>query len=89
MAISLEKSVFLVKKVDFLGYVVATDGIIMNEKKVKSIKSWKAPASVRDIQIFIGFANFYPRFIKNFSAICAPFTNLLKGYPKKFFWGKE
>ena len=66
MAISLEKSFFHVKKVDFLGYVVATDGVTMNVKKVESIKSWKAPASVRDIQIFIGFANFYRHFIKNF-----------------------
>ena len=82
MAISLEKSVFQVKKVDFLEYVVATDGVTMNEKKVESIKSWKAPASVRDIQSFIGFANFYQRFIKNISAICAPITNLLKGDPK-------
>ena len=82
MAISLEKSVFHVKKVNFLGYVVATDGVTMNEKKVDSIKFWKALASVRDIQIFIGFANFYRRFIKNFSAICAPITNLLKGDTK-------
>jgi len=50
---------------------------------------WKAPASVKDIQIFIGFANFYRCFIKNFSAICTPITNLLKGDPKKFPWGKE
>jgi len=89
IAISLEKSVFHVKKVDFLGYVVATDGVTMNEKKVESVKAWKAPASVKYVQIFIGFANFYRRFIKNFSAICAPITNLLKGDPKKFFWGKE
>ena len=89
MAISLEKSVFHVKKVDFWGYVVATDGVPMNEKKVESIKSWKAPASVKDIQIFIGFANFYRRFIKNFAAICTPITNLLKGDPKKFSGGKE
>jgi len=81
MAISLEKSVFDAKKVDFLGYVVATDSVTMNEKKVQSIKSWKAPAWVKDIQIFIGFANFYRRFIKNFSVICTPITNLLKGDP--------
>jgi len=89
MAISLEKSVFHVKKVDFLGYVVETDGVTMNEKKVESIKSWKAPVSVKDIQIFIRFANFYRRFIKTFSAICTLITNLLKGDPKKFSWGKE
>jgi len=89
MAISLKKSLFLVKKVDFLGYVVATDGVTMNEKKVESVKAWKAPAWMKDIQIFIGFANFYRRFIKNFSAICTPITNRLKGDPKKLFWGKE
>ena len=89
MAISLEKSVFHVKKVDFLGYVVATNGVTMNEKKVESIKSWKAPALIRDIQIFIRFANFNRRFIKNCLTICAPITNLIKGDPKKFFWGKE
>jgi len=89
MSSSLEKSVFHVKRVGFLGYVVATDSVTMNEKKVKSIKSWKAPASVKDIQIFIEFANFYRYSIKNFSAICTPITNLLKGHRKKFSWGKD
>jgi len=89
MAISLEKSVFHVKKVDFLGYVVATDGVTMNEKKVESVKAWRAPASVKDVQNFIGFANFYRRFIKNFSAICAPIPNLLKGDPRNFFGEKN
>ena len=89
MAISLEKSVFQVKKVDILGYVVATDWGTMNKKKVESVKAWRAPALVKDVQIFIGFANLYGRFIKTFSAIWTPTTNLLIGYPKKFFWGKE
>jgi len=61
----------------------------MNEEKVKSAKAWRGPALVKNVQIFIGFANFYRRFIKNFSAICTLITNLLKGHPKKFFWGKE
>jgi len=89
MAISMEQSMFHVKKVDFLGYVVATDGVTMNEKMVEWIKSLKSPASVKDIPIIIGFANFYCRFIKNFSAICTPITNLLNGDLKKFSWGKE
>jgi len=61
----------------------------MNKKKVEAMKSWKAPASVKDIQIFIGFANFNRSFIKDFSTICTPITNLPKGDPKKLSWGKE
>ena len=89
MAISLEKSVFHVKTVDFLGYVVATDGVTMNEKKVETIKAWKPPTTVREGQIFMGFANFYRRFIKNFSDICTPITNLTRGDKTKFVWGKD
>jgi len=59
MAISLEKSVFHVKKVDFLDYVMAKDRVTMNEKKVESVKAWRAPASVKDVHIFVGCANFY------------------------------
>jgi len=49
MAISLDKSMFHVKKADFLGYVVATDGVTMNEKKVESVKAWRAPALVKEV----------------------------------------
>ena len=55
MAISLEKSVFHAKTVDFLGYVIATNEVTMNEKKVETIKAWKPPTSVREVQIFMGF----------------------------------
>ena len=89
MAISLEKSVFHAKTVDFLGYVVATDRVTMNEKKVETIKAWKPPTSVREVQIFIGFANFYRRFIKYFSDNCTPITNLLKRENRSFVLGKD
>ena len=52
MAISWEKSMFHVKKGYFLGYVVATDGVTMNEKKVESVKAWRAPALVKEVQTF-------------------------------------
>jgi hypothetical protein len=91
LAVSLKKSVFHVKKVEFLGYIVSTEGVTMSEKKVESIMKWEAPRSVKDVQIFIGFANFYRRFIKDFSRICKPITETLKGKGGKgsFYWGKE
>ena len=66
LAVSVTKSVFQVELVKFLGYIVATNGVTMSERKVESIKHWKPPRSVKQVQIFIGFANFYRRFIKDF-----------------------
>ena len=87
--VSLEKSVFHVKTVDFLAYVVATNGVTMNEKKVETIQAWKPPTLVREVQILMGLAKFYWRFIKNISDICTPITNWTKGDRTKFVWGKD
>ena len=50
----------------------------MEEERINAVKKWPEPQSVRDIQVFIGFANFYRRFIKGFSRIAAPLTAMLK-----------
>jgi transposase InsO family protein len=78
LQVKLEKCQFHVQKVEFLGFVISPDGISMDPAKVESIVSWPTPKSVRDIQVFLGFANFYRRFIKNFSSVVAPITRLLK-----------
>ena len=89
LAVSIKKSEFHVKAVEFLEYIVATDGVTRSTRKVDSISKWKAPRSVKDVQIFLGFANFYRRFIENFSKICKPITEKLKGDKQKFSWGRE
>ena len=50
----------------------------MEDKQIEAVKNWPEPTSVRDIQVFIGFANFYRRFIRGFSRIAAPLTSMLK-----------
>ena len=50
----------------------------MEEEKIDVVKKWPKPESVRDIQVSIGFANFYQRFIKSFSRIVAPLIAMLK-----------
>ena len=50
----------------------------MEEEKIEAVKAWPEPKSIRDIQVFLGFANFYQRFIQGFSKIAAPFTSMLK-----------
>ena len=75
---NLKKCRFHKDKVRFLGFVVSRDGIRMEEERIDAVKKWPEPQSVRDIQVFIGFANFYRRFIKGFSRIAASLTAMLK-----------
>ena len=50
----------------------------MEDERIKAVKNWPKPTSVRDIQVFISFANFYQRFIQDFSRIAASLTSMLK-----------
>ena len=50
----------------------------MEEERIEALKKWPKPKSVRNIQVFLGFANFYRRFIKNFSRIAAPLILMLQ-----------
>ena len=75
---NLKKCRFHKDEVQFLGYVVSSQGIWMEDEKIEAVKNWSEPKSVQDIQVFIGFANFYWRFIQGFSKIAAPFTWMLK-----------
>ena len=78
LQVKLEKCQFHVQKVEFLGYIISPEGIFMDPAKAELITSWASPKSVHDILVFLGFANFYRRFIKNFSKVVSPITRLLK-----------
>ena len=53
----------------------------MEEERIDAMKNWPEPKSVCDIQVFLGFANFYRRFIQSFSRIAVPLTSMLKMSP--------
>ncbi len=75
---NLKKCRFHEDEVQFLSFVVSAQGIKMEEEKIEAVRDWPEPKSVRDIQVFLGFANFYRRFIRNFSRIAAPLTSMLR-----------
>ncbi|GKV46466.1 hypothetical protein SLEP1_g53447 [Rubroshorea leprosula] len=62
----------------FLGFVVSADGIVIYEEKIKAIKEWPTPKNTSKVQSFHGLASFYRRFIKDFSTIAAPLTEIVK-----------
>ena len=79
------KCLFHSDTVEYLGYVLSPAGLTMAGDKVKTIQEWPEPRKVKDIQSFLGFANFYRRFIPNYSSIVVPLTRLTrKGVPWDF-----
>ena len=74
-----KKCEFFTTQVEFLGFIVSTDGVTMDQSRVDTIQSWPKPVNFHDVQVFLGFVNFYRRFIHRYSQIATPLTNLLQG----------
>jgi len=80
-----EKYEFHSESVEYLGYILSSSSLTMSDDKVKIIQDWLEPKKVKDIQFFLGFANFYYWFIFNYSDIVIPLTHLTwKDIPWKF-----
>ena len=76
LSLKLSKCTFDVPCIEFLGMIIGQGKIEMDSVKLSAIKEWKPPASVKGVRSFLGFANFYRKFIPNFSNMVAP-LNLL------------
>ncbi len=81
-----EKCEFHQSTVSFLGYVISSGGVAMDKRKVRALVNWPRPHSVKELQRFLGFANFYRRFIRNFSTVAAPLTSMSKKGPQRLVW---
>ncbi|KAK3557454.1 hypothetical protein QTP70_027739, partial [Hemibagrus guttatus] len=84
-----EKYEFHVTQVQFLGFIIKPGQIKMDPQKVQAVVDWLSPSSVKEVQRFLGFANFYRKFIRNFSSVAAPLSALTKGNTAGFYWGPE
>src|SRR6266481_338666 len=76
------------QSIEFLGFMVSPAGIAMDIAKTEAISKWPTPSNVKQVQSFIGFANFYRRFIINFSETATPLTRLTQK-DIKFLWGPD
>jgi len=70
----LEKCVFHAPQVEFVGYIISKEGLLMDVKKVQAIVDWVKLETIHNVQCFLSFANFYRIFIMNYSKIATPLT---------------
>ena len=86
--LKLAKCTFDQTEVEYLGLVVQNREVLMDPTKLKAVEQWEPPKLVKVVRSFIGFCNFYRKFIPHFSAIARPLIDLTKkGIP--FNWGKQ
>jgi len=73
-----KKCTFHTDTIEYLGYILSPTGLSMDPAKVQTIQDWPEPRKVKDVQSFLGFANFYRRFIHEYSDIVVPLTRLTR-----------
>ncbi|CAH1425867.1 unnamed protein product [Lactuca virosa] len=79
---------FWLREVQFLGHLVNQNGILVDPAKIEAVMRWEVPRSPSEIRSFLGLADYYRRFIRDFSKIAVPLTRLTrKGVT--FTWGLE
>ena len=84
---NLAKCSFLSSTVAFLGFVISASGISVDPIKTSAIRDWPTPSSLLDTRSFHGLAQFYRRFVRNFSAIAAPLTDMFRH--NQFQWSAD
>ena len=76
--IAIEKCKFHTKKTNFVGFIIKLGQISIDLKKIKAIINWKDPKSITGLRLFLGFCNYYRRFIGNWSHKIEPFIKITK-----------
>jgi len=90
LAVTPEKCLWRLQEVEFLGYIIGCDGFKMSTEKVEAVLQWERPGNITEVQSFLGFANFYRRFIQDYSKVAQPLTELTKKEAgKSWEWNLE
>ncbi len=84
----LSKSALCQTEVEFLGHYVGRDGLRVMEDKIEAVRDWPVPTSMRELRAFLGLAGYYRRFVRDFSDIALPLTELTRNVThQRLQWG--
>ena len=86
--VKLEKCMWKIKKIGFLGVIIGPNRIEIEAEKVEGVLSWPEPKNVKDVRKFLGLTNYYRRFIKDFARVARP-MNMLMRKDEKWWWEKN
>lgn len=81
-----EKCEFQQTSTTFLGYFFSPEGEAMDDRKVQAVLNWPCPTTVKEMQRFLGFANFHRRFIRDFSSVASPLTSMIRRKGSHLSW---
>ncbi|KAJ7986713.1 hypothetical protein DPEC_G00342750 [Dallia pectoralis] len=84
--VKLEKSEFHVSTISFLGAVLTPEGVKLDDTKILAVRNWPQPKTVKELQRFLGFANYYRRFVRNFSTTAAPLSAMTSQKGRNLTW---
>ena len=86
----LSKSALCQTEVEFLGHYVGRDGLRVMEDKIDTVRDWPVPTTIRELRAFLGLAGYYRRFVKGFSGIALPLTELTRNVThQRLQWGSR
>ena len=88
LQVDIKKCEFDVQETAFLGVMVSGQGLRMDPRKVEAVVNWKTPSNLKEVQGFVGFANFYRRFIRDFSKLVKPLVALTRK-ETHFVWSPD
>jgi len=78
MPVVIKKCEFFTRKTDFVGFIIKLGKISMDLKKIKAIVNWQELENITQLRSFLGFCNYYRRFIAQWLKSIKPFTRLTK-----------
>jgi hypothetical protein len=81
------KCAFGVQEVEYLGHIVSHEGVKMDPNKIKAMREWPIPKTLKKLRGFLGLIRYYYKFVKNYGQIVSPLTTLLKN--EAFSWTQE
>lgn len=80
---------FMASEIDFLGLIVSQQGIHVDPERIRAVQEWPRPKTVSDLRSFVGLLQYFRRFIKDFSSIAAPLTDLTRKHSGMHLWDEQ